>query len=116
MVKLHGQFVRASEEATRIGGGGLPIRRVWFKLSVTYTLPAVSTATPRGLLNCATLPGPSLLPAYKGEPAMVVTTPAGVIFRMVWLKESATYTLAAVSTASPYGELNRATGLVPSLF
>src|SRR6266481_4896074 len=101
MVKLNCPFVRASEEATMIGGGGLPIRRVWFKLSVTYTLPGVSTPTPRGLLNCATLPGPALLPAYKGEPAMVGTTRAGVFFRRVWLKESATYTLAAVSTASP---------------
>src|SRR6266853_1865824 len=103
MVKLNRPFASASEEATMIGGGGLPIRMVWFKLSVTYTLPAVSTATPRGLLNCATLPGPSLLPVVKGEPAIVVTTPAGVTFRMVLLAVSATYTLSAASSPRPNG-------------
>src|SRR5204863_7843341 len=46
----------------------------------------------------------------------VLTTPAGVIFRMRLLPQSATYTLPAASTAKPLGLLNWAAAPVPSLY
>jgi hypothetical protein len=33
----------------------------------------------------------------------VLTTPAGVIVRIVWFQVSATYTVPALSTATPLG-------------
>ena len=48
-------------------------------------------------------PNPSLLPAERAKPAMVVTTPVGVILRIVLSSVSATYTLPDVSTATPAG-------------
>ena len=71
--------------------------------SATKTLPAPSTATPLGQLKRAAAPVPSALPDEPAVPASVVTTPAGVIFRMVLLPVSATKTLPAPSTATPWG-------------
>ena len=55
-------------------------------------------------------------PEQPGRPASVVTTPPAVIFRIVWLLVSATYTLPAALTATPGGKLNRAVLPVPSMF
>ena len=51
--------------------------------STTYTVPAALMATPRGELNRALLPVPSVLPLVLASPANVVTTPPGAIFRIV---------------------------------
>jgi hypothetical protein len=48
-------------------------------------VPALFTATPAALLKRAALPVPLALPVTPGEPAKVVTTPAGVILRVVLL-------------------------------
>ncbi len=64
-------------------------------------MPALSTATPSGDENRAALPVPSTLPLSPATPASVVTTAAGVILRIVWFEVSATYTLPALSTATP---------------
>ena len=64
-------------------------RIVLERLSATYTVPSAPTATPSGLLNVAAAPVPSARPATP-EPASVVTTPAAVIFRILWLAISAT--------------------------
>src|SRR5512142_937758 len=69
---------------------------------------------PLGELNQAALPTPSRLPRLTAEPARVVTTPSGVILRLVALPVSATYTFPATSTARPPGWLNRAFVPVPS--
>jgi len=74
-------------------------------------LPALSTATPLGLLNRALLPVPFALPGLPARPASVVTAPDGVTFRMV--VSSDTYTLPTLSTANLYGKLNRAELFVP---
>ena len=62
---------------------GVICRIVLLLVSATYTVPAVLTATPRGELNRAALPVPSVLPVFPARPANVVTTPLGVIFRIV---------------------------------
>jgi hypothetical protein len=50
------------------------------------------------------------------EPAMVVTRPADVeIMRMAWWLVSTTKTVPDVSTATPFGLLNRATARGPSM-
>ena len=49
--------------------------------SVVYTLYAESTATLIGAPNVALKPGPSLYPGVP-VPAIVVTTPVDVIFRI----------------------------------
>ena len=67
-------------------------------------------AMPVGLLNVAALPLPSVLPAAPAVPAKVVTSPASVILRIVWLPESVTNRLPAMSTTAPVGEENRAYG------
>src|SRR5205823_13648032 len=72
------------------GGGRNPLRIVLLTVSATYTLPEESVATPSGLLNRAALPVPSALPPFPASPASVVTTPAGVILRIVVLSLSAT--------------------------
>ena len=82
---------------------GAIFRIVWLPVSATYTLPALSTATPCGWLKSAALPVPSALPLTPANPASVLTTPAGVIIRIVWFQVSATYTLVALSTATPEG-------------
>ena len=45
-------------------------------VSATYNVPALSTATPRGPLNRAALPVPSVFPDVPARPASVVTTRA----------------------------------------
>ena len=67
---------------------GVTLRIVLLPVSATYTLPELSTARPPGWLKPAALPVPSVDPNVP--PASVVTTPAGVILRMLWLSESAT--------------------------
>jgi hypothetical protein len=65
-------------------------------LPATKTLPAPSTATPSG---------------ESSSLASVVTTPVGVIFRMVLLlRSSATKTLPAPSTATPDGPVESGGG------
>ena len=59
------------------------------------------------------MPVPSAKPALP--PASVVTTPAGVIFRIRLLPESATVTLPAASTAAANGLPNCAAVPVPSM-
>jgi len=54
------------------------------------------------------VPVPSALLLLEDEPARVVTTPVGVIFRMVLDPASVTKTLPAPSTAMPVGETKRA--------
>ena len=69
---------------------------------------------PAGELNQAALPSPSRLPRLDAEPATVVTTPAGEIFRIVALPVSATYRLPAESAERPPGWLNLASLAAPS--
>jgi hypothetical protein len=45
---------------------------------------------PSGVENRALLPTPSVVPPLPANPAKVLTTPAGVIFRIVALVDSAT--------------------------
>ena len=59
-------------------------------------------------------PVPSTLPNDPGEPASVLTTPAAVIFRIVLLNVSATYTVPVLSTATPCAKENCATSPGPS--
>src|SRR5437660_206684 len=79
----------------------VPLRIVWLIVSATQTVPAMSTAKPVGTLKRAALPVPSAPPALPANPASVVTTPADVTLRIVWLGESATKTLPALSAAKP---------------
>src|SRR5437899_8067520 len=58
---------------------------------------------PIGLKNLAAAPLPSLLPSTLADPAIVLTTPAGVILRIMSFHVSATYTLPALSVAMPSG-------------
>jgi hypothetical protein len=92
---------------------GVTLRMRWFWVSATITLPLASTATPRGILNCAFVPEASKDPAVDC-PAIVVTTPPGVTLRMRLLLESATITLPLASTATPEGLKNRALAPVAS--
>ena len=66
------------------------LRIVWLPASQTKTLPEASTASPAGALKRAALPVASVAPVIPALPARVVTTPAGVILRIVWLPVSAT--------------------------
>src|SRR6267142_991245 len=93
---------------------GVILRMVLLYVSDTYTLPALSVATPDGNLKLAAVPVPSALPATPADPASVLTAPAGVITRIVWLYVSATYTLPAPSIAAPHGVLKRAAAPLPS--
>ena len=52
-------------------------------------MPSDPTATPEGALKLANVPVASALPD-EPEPASVVTTPAAVTLRIVWLPASAT--------------------------
>lgn len=65
------------------------LRIVPFPASATNTLPAASTTRPSGAPNNAAAPVPSAEPLIPGVPANVVTTPAGVAFRIVRLAVSA---------------------------
>ena len=71
------------------------VRIVLFPESATKMLSALASATPVGYLNRTVLPLPLVLPVLPDKPASVLTTPAGVIFRIVELLLSATYTLPA---------------------
>jgi hypothetical protein len=82
--------------------------------SATKTSPALSQVTLTGPLKRAAEPQPSLLPQELALPARVVTTPAGVIRRMVWFSRSATMTFPAASQATPVGKAKRAAPPVPS--
>src|ERR1035437_3983975 len=86
---------------------------VWFTLSATNRLPALSTATPSGQQNRAALPVPSSLPQSPARPARVVTTLPGVTFRIV--PQSGTKTLPALSAATSVGPPNSTALPVPSL-
>ena len=63
----------------------------------------------------AAVPVPSALPVVPARPASVVTTPAGVAFRIKWLSVSATKKLPALSTATSEGLKNLAPVPVPSV-
>src|SRR6266571_1571477 len=91
-------------------------RMVWLVLSATYRLvPLLSMARPVGRLNRAAAPVPSTLPDVPAVPARVLTTPAGVILRMVWLfLAPAVYRLPALSRTTPNWGENPATAAVPS--
>ena len=58
---------------------------------------------PDGKLNLAAEPVPSVLPEEPAVPARVVTTPALVILRIVWLLVSTTNTFPAVSAVTSKG-------------
>ena len=93
----------------------LPSRTRSLSVSSTYRLPLPSTAMPDGPLKSALAPVPSVLPARDGVPASVVTTPAGVISRMVLPFSSQTKRLPFASIVIPSGTLNRAAVPVPSV-
>src|SRR5512142_1361652 len=78
-----------------------------FPASATYRFPAVSAAIPAGPLKDAAVPAPSAAPT-EPEPANVVTTPAGVILRILLLKLSTTYRFPELSDVIPKGMLNDA--------
>src|SRR5207248_6389477 len=69
---------------------GVILRMVLLLVSATKILPILSMATATGNLKRAVLPVPLALPGLPAKPAKVVTTPAGVILRMVLLTVSAT--------------------------
>src|SRR6478609_9888666 len=94
---------------------GVILRITALSSSATYTLPALSTATPFGKLNRAALPEPSVLPKVSAWPARVVTVPSLVILRMVLLPVSATYRLPLLSQATLRGLLNDAAAPTPLL-
>src|ERR1035438_3736014 len=79
--------------------------------------PALSVATPPGLLNRTSLPIPLPLvaPLVPANPANVITPFVGVIFLTVLLPISATYRLPWASTARPWGFQNRASLPFPSV-
>src|SRR6266496_4340483 len=90
-------------------------RMVWLFLSATYRLvPLLSTARTWGRLNSAAAPVPSALPAVPAVPARVLTTPAGVILRMVWFLIPAVYRLPALSRTTPNWGGNPAAAAGPS--
>src|SRR6266581_43651 len=90
-------------------------RMVWLVLAATYRLvPLLSTARPWGRLNSAAAPVPSALPAVPAVPASVLTTPAGVILRMVWFLIPAVYRLPALSRTTPNWGGNPAAAAGPS--
>jgi hypothetical protein len=82
-------------------------------LSLTNTFPFKSTAIPNGNENKADLATPSTDPAVP-FPAIVVTTPSGVIFRTILLPESARYRFPNASMATSSGDLKVAAVPVPS--
>src|SRR5205085_217234 len=88
---------------------GVTLRIRWLPQSATYSVPAPSTARPQGDEKRALPPVPSALPGAPGLPARVVTSPAGVILRIVWLSRSATYTFRSPATVvtSPAGVILR---------
>src|SRR6266581_4476337 len=94
----------------------MTIRRMLLPPRVdTYRLvPLLSMTKPPGWLNVAAAPVPSTLPDVPAVPARVLTTPAGVILRMVWLfLAPAVYRLPALSRTTPNWGENPATAAVP---
>jgi hypothetical protein len=79
----------------------------------THTFPAVSAATPMGVLSCADNPIPSKKPATP-LPACVVTDLVAEMTRTRWLLVSATNTRPKVPTATPCGLLKPADVPTPS--
>ena len=77
--------------------------------------PSGVTAMPQGLLNRAVVPAPLALPEVPAKPATVVTTPAEVILRTVWLPLSATWKVPEASKAMAFGVLKRALPPVASV-
>ena len=100
----------APKSTTRLDGIGAVVRIVLFRVSATYRSPFAFTAIPWGMLNRSQF----AVPIHPGQPAIVVTTPPAVIFRIVWLLVSATYSVPVPSTAIPCGPPNRAALPVPS--
>ena len=87
----------------------------WLSFSPTSTSPKSFTATPIGSQNVAeTVPTPLAKGVELPVPARVETVPKGVIFRMRWFPESATYTTPAESIAMPCGYEKRARAPEPS--
>src|SRR3989304_4503956 len=68
---------------------------------------------PWGLLNRGPVPAPSTDPVAPGVPAIVVTRPPAVTFRIVWFPESVT-NRSPPRAAIPPGNRNCAAGPVPS--
>ena len=93
---------------------GVIRRRVGPFWSTISRFPAPSQPSPAGKAKRAAEPVPSEVPFFPAEPAIVVTTPDGVIFRIVAFPESATNTFPPESTAMPDGLLKRAGEPVPS--
>ena len=91
------------------------ILRIKCKFTTTYKLLDESIVKPCSILNDALVPVSSVFP-YEPLPAKVVTTPSGVILRILKLLESATYTFPLESTAIPRGVLNLAFVPVPVIF
>lgn len=60
----------------------LILRILWLAVSATYTLPGPSTATPNGWSKLAAVPVASVDP-FEPDSASVVTTPFGVIVRIL---------------------------------
>ena len=95
--------VAAEAVSTVVVGSPKVILRIFLDpVSPTYNVPSAPTATPAGLSKLAAAPVPSVLPRVP-EPATVVTTPAAVIFRILWEFLSATYTEPSAPTATPKG-------------
>ena len=88
------------------------LRILGLPTSDTYILFNASIVMPWGKLKLAKISTESFDPC-KPLPAKVVTTPLGVILRILWLPISATYTLPKASTASPLGLLKLAATPVP---
>ena len=96
---------------------GVILRILLFIVSATKTVPYWSTAMPWGLLKLAAVPVPSWpipAPPPMPPPASVVTTPLGVILRILLFIVSATKTVPYWSTAMPLGLLKLAAAPVPS--
>ena len=93
-----------------------PVQKDQIDLKISsFPLSIVSHRRPPLAENRAALPVPSVKPGILAEPASVVTTPSGVIFRIVLLPQSATMGLPLPSIAMPRGFLNRAALPVPSV-
>ena len=87
-----------------------------YEVSATIMLPLPSTAMPLAPLKVASVPTPLRKGRDASEPARVVTIPAGVILRILFLYVvSETYKTPAESKASANGLLNFALNPNPSL-
>ena len=93
---------------------GVIMRTTQSNSSVTYAVPPPSTVIRAGDRNEAAVPTPSRLTQRPAIPAQVLTTPAGVILRIVQLPPSTTYSSPPLPTATPRGARNRAAPRTPS--